>query len=207
MLELKDVCLNLGGRKLADKLSTGVNAGETLGIIGPAGSGKTALLRAIMGLQPVESGYISVDGELVTAGSAGYFRQMMAYVPQNLALPYDKVAEMVNDLIGLETNRTSGYTQALLLREWEHLGIDKAVLEASFTEVGEAQLRLILLTVLQLLGKQIFLVDTPAAGYDLEITLDYLRGIARRGCAVVIMARDDRYAEYFDNRINLLTEE
>lgn len=83
ILELLDV--NIG--QLIRSLSLAIGDGQQLSIMGPTGSGKTTLLRAILGFIPIDSGYISIDGELLTPLSAPYFRKLMAYVPQRLSLP------------------------------------------------------------------------------------------------------------------------
>lgn len=83
ILELLDV--NIG--QLIRSLSLAIGDGQQLSITGPTGSGKTTLLRAILGFIPIDSGYISIDGELLTPLSAPYFRKLMAYVPQRLSLP------------------------------------------------------------------------------------------------------------------------
>lgn len=83
ILELLDV--NIG--QLIRSLSLAIGDGQQLSIMGPTGSGKSTLLRAILGFIPIDSGYISIDGELLTPLSAPYFRKQMAYVPQRLSLP------------------------------------------------------------------------------------------------------------------------
>lgn len=83
ILELLDV--NIG--QLIRSLSLAIGDGQQLSIMGPTGSGKTTLLRAILGFIPIDSGFISIDGELLTPLSAPYFRKLMAYVPQRLSLP------------------------------------------------------------------------------------------------------------------------
>ncbi len=83
MLELLDVKIG----QLIRSLSMAIGDGQQLSIVGPTGSGKTTLLRAILGFIPIDSGYISIDGELLTPLSAPYFRKQMAYVPQRLSLP------------------------------------------------------------------------------------------------------------------------
>jgi len=67
--------------------------GQLLSITGGERTGKSTILRAILGFLPIDGGYISIDGELLTPESAAYFRRMTAYVPQHLLLPegYDKV--------------------------------------------------------------------------------------------------------------------
>ena len=55
-------------------------------ITGPEGSGKTTLLRTLMGFLPVGSGFVSVDGELLTVKSSQAFRRMMVYLPQQMQM-------------------------------------------------------------------------------------------------------------------------
>lgn len=83
ILELHQVTI----APLIQSLSMTVNEGELLCLTGASASGKTTLLRAVMGFVPVDSGYISIDGELLTPRSAPYFRRHTAYVPQHLSLP------------------------------------------------------------------------------------------------------------------------
>lgn len=86
MLEVKDATIAVGGQILASDLSFMARDGQLTCITGPAGSGKTTLLRTLMGFLPVSSGFVSVDGELLTIRSASAFRQMMIYLPQNMQL-------------------------------------------------------------------------------------------------------------------------
>ena len=74
-------------------MSATVGDGKVLSITGSQGKGKTTLLRTLLGFLPVDEGYISIDGELLTLRSAPWFRKQMAYVPQHLEVPegYDKV--------------------------------------------------------------------------------------------------------------------
>ena len=69
------------------ELSLTATSGTMACITGRASSGKTTLLRAVLGLIPIDGGHISIDGELLTPHSAPYFRRMTAYVPQHLSLP------------------------------------------------------------------------------------------------------------------------
>ncbi|MGA3210054.1 MAG: ABC-F family ATP-binding cassette domain-containing protein [Terriglobales bacterium] len=49
LIELQDVCCELGNRKLFDGLNFIVSAGMRVGVVGPNGSGKTTLLRMLLG--------------------------------------------------------------------------------------------------------------------------------------------------------------
>ena len=64
-------------------VSLALEAGEALGIVGHNGMGKTTLLKALMGLLPVSSGRVSVDGVDVTREPAHARNRLgIAYVPQ-----------------------------------------------------------------------------------------------------------------------------
>ena len=84
MLEAKNITIAVGERVLAENLSFIANDGELTCITGAAASGKTTLLRTLMGFLPVKSGFVSVDGELLTIYSSHAFREMMVYLPQDV---------------------------------------------------------------------------------------------------------------------------
>ena len=100
MLELKDATLSLGGHLLFQKLSLMALDGQMTCITGPAASGKTAMLSAMLGFIPLDEGLVSIDGELLTPLSAPTFRRMMAYVPQKQEV---SLAPAYPDTEGFET--------------------------------------------------------------------------------------------------------
>ena len=83
MLELHNMTI---GQQIR-ALSLTVSEGQLVTITGSKGSGKSLLIRAVLGLIPIDDGFISIDGEVLTPMSAFYFRRQMAYVPQYLSVP------------------------------------------------------------------------------------------------------------------------
>ncbi|OGT38832.1 MAG: ABC transporter ATP-binding protein [Gammaproteobacteria bacterium RIFCSPHIGHO2_12_FULL_38_14] len=63
IIEIKDVCIELGGTRVHKGLNLTVNRGEILGIVGGSGSGKTTLLREMLGLTKPTSGSILLFNE------------------------------------------------------------------------------------------------------------------------------------------------
>ncbi len=68
-----------GDREVLPDLSVAVPAGQVVGLLGPSGGGKSTLMRAIVGVQQVASGEVTVLGE--PAGSPG-LRHRVGYVTQ-----------------------------------------------------------------------------------------------------------------------------
>ena len=86
MLEVKDATIAAWGKTLVKGLSFMVRDGQLTCITGAEHSGKTTLLRTLMGFLPVEEGFVSIDGELLTVLSAPAFRSLMVYLPQEMQL-------------------------------------------------------------------------------------------------------------------------
>jgi len=81
---VRDAAVRLGGRTIWEHVTLGVAAGTFAAILGPNGVGKSTLLKAILGLQPVSAGEIRVLG--LPAGSAnrrvGYLPQRRSFDPE-----------------------------------------------------------------------------------------------------------------------------
>lgn len=67
IISVRDVTVAFGKNAVLDKLDLDIYPGEVLGFIGPSGSGKSVLLRAILGLTPKRSGRIELFGQNMDA--------------------------------------------------------------------------------------------------------------------------------------------
>lgn len=81
VLSLSGAELSYGARTLWSGLSLDVAPGEFVAVLGANGSGKTSLLKAILGLQPLSAGTLQVCGHPVRRGSGE-----IGYVPQQRRL-------------------------------------------------------------------------------------------------------------------------
>ncbi|WP_016888897.1 metal ABC transporter ATP-binding protein [Mycobacteroides abscessus] len=84
---LRDASLNRGGRTLWQGLDLTVEPGEFIAVLGPNGSGKTSLLRLLLGQVPLTRGSMTVTGDL-------------GYVPQH-RLADNALILRAEDLVGL----------------------------------------------------------------------------------------------------------
>ena len=87
-LEVSEVSVTLGEKRVVDHVSLSVGEGEWLGLIGPNGAGKTTLLRAITGAATVEAGQVVYRGDDLARLGARQRARLMAVVPQNPVAPW-----------------------------------------------------------------------------------------------------------------------
>lgn len=86
--------LRYGQRVLWEALDLTVRPGEFIAVLGPNGSGKTSLLRVLLGLQPLTSGTVRVAGSAPGAGN-----RRIGYIPQQRVLD-PAVGLRGRDLVG-----------------------------------------------------------------------------------------------------------
>lgn len=77
VLRLRAACLTFGSRQLWHDLDLDVRPGEFLAVLGPNGTGKTSLLKSILGQQKLTSGSIELLGKPVSRGN-----RRIGYIPQ-----------------------------------------------------------------------------------------------------------------------------
>ncbi|MGZ8815061.1 MAG: metal ABC transporter ATP-binding protein, partial [Mycobacterium sp.] len=79
--ELTGARLAFGERVLWDTLDLSVHAGEFIAVLGPNGTGKTSLLKVLLGQLPLTAGKVTICGQPVEKGS-----RRIGYVPQHRAI-------------------------------------------------------------------------------------------------------------------------
>jgi zinc/manganese transport system ATP-binding protein len=95
VISLRDATLGYGQRLLWSGLTLDVRPGEFVVVLGPNGSGKTSLLRVLLGLQRLTSGAVRVVGSPPGRGN-----RRIGYIPQQRAME-ESLVMRGRDLVGL----------------------------------------------------------------------------------------------------------
>lgn len=84
MLRLRNVSASYGSNVVLRDISLDVNAGETVGLLGRNGVGKSTVLKSVMGFAPVTSGRVYMgDADVTSMSVHGRTRLGISYVPDN----------------------------------------------------------------------------------------------------------------------------
>jgi phospholipid/cholesterol/gamma-HCH transport system ATP-binding protein len=169
VLVLRDVNKSFGGQHVLDGISLTVVRGETLIVLGRSGTGKSVLLKLIIGLEKMDTGSICIRGQEI-AGLAlnemNRLRIKMGFLFQNAAL-YDSLTVEENVAFPLKRHSTmSASDQSARVQELlSSVGMEQDLKKMPSDISGGMQKRVGLARALAL-QPEILLLDEPTAGLD-----------------------------------------
>jgi branched-chain amino acid transport system ATP-binding protein len=161
MLEVRKIDVAYDRVQVLYGLSLNAGPGEILCLLGRNGAGKTTTMKAIMGLLPLRSGSVVLDGEEISSLPAYEVpRRRVAYVPQGRRL-FSELTVAENIEIGLMTRGTGKQTRDRVLDIFPRLR-ERLDQRAETLSGGEQQM---LATARALcIEPQVLLLDEPTEG-------------------------------------------
>src|SRR5881628_1693689 len=168
-IEVKDLHKSFGAQTVLDGVDLKIECGETLAVLGRSGTGKSVLLKLIIGLQKPDSGSIQVHGEEITElplERLNEIRSKVGFLFQEAAL-YDSLSVEENVAFPLKhVEKTSAADHKNRVRELLSIvGMEDASNKLPSQISGGMKKRVGLARALAL-EPDILLFDEPTAGLD-----------------------------------------
>ena len=177
--------------------------GEAVSVIGPNCSGKTSLIKCLLGLVRATTGSIHVNGQPV--GSDPAYRHQVGHMPQISRFPNElkigQLIDLMDDIRGSGLERTDGP----LVRE---LGVDR-MMDKRLGTLSGGQRQKVSAVLAFRYSPTVLVLDEPTAGLDpfsSEALLAAVRGIKRTGTTVLITSHLMEEVEALADRVAYLHE-
>jgi branched-chain amino acid transport system ATP-binding protein len=192
MLEVNGLCAGYGSIPVLYDISLALGSGESLGILGHNGMGKTTLLRTLIGALPATAGSIRFKGEDITrAAPHARARRGIAYVPQGREI-FPALSAYDNLRLGLvKTGRKPDEALGALLDDFPRL---KPLLERPGGSLSGGEQQLLALARALAGDPVLLLLDEPTEGIQPSIIEEIAETLAalrdKQGLTIVLVEQN-----------------
>lgn len=219
LLEVRQLHIAYDRRPVVEDVSFAVEPGEILGVAGESGSGKSTILRAVLGLLPpggaVTGGTMAFDGTALTTERQwrALRGRRMGMVFQNSGAslcPVRTVEAQVRQVLGRGVSRRE--VERLALPLMEQLGLPEGVrvLRSYPMELSGGMCQRVGLLLAMLLEPELLLCDEPTSALDVLVQREVMETLGRlrrdRGTAMVLVTHNLALLESVADRVLILKD-
>ncbi len=204
IVEIRDFVMQFDKTVVIDTLSFDVRRGETFGLLGSNGSGKTTTIRALLGIYPPTAGTLHIDGQPYRVDGT----VKLGYLPEERGLyKKERVLEVMTYfgmLKGLSRPEATRQSRAFL----ERVKLaDKATMRLEKLSGGQQQKIQLGITILG--EPELLILDEPTKGFDpvnRRLLMTIIEEHQAKGATVIFVTHQMEEVERLCDRIILLKD-
>lgn len=190
VLEVSSLSFSYGDVSVLENISFSIKKGDFVAIIGPNGSGKTSLVKIILGLLKAEKGKIKLFGKNIDTFSG---RELIGYVPQRFGIDknFPGTVKEILSLVG-------GGNGIVAKMELENL------LPKRFVDLSGGQQQRVLIAMALKHNPELLILDEPTAGIDVQAQQSFYRllaGLNKSGVTILLITHEIGVVPSIANRV------
>ena len=211
MISVKDLRKSFNGLNVLKGITTEIQKGDVVCVIGPSGSGKSTFLRCLNMLEKPSGGKIIFDGEDLAAPKANLnlHRQKMGMVFQQFNLfPHMTVLENLTCAPMMLKKIPKAAAEAKAMDLLERVGLADRAGEYPNKLSGGQKQRVAIVRAL-CMDPEVMLFDEPTSALDPEMVgevLDVMKSLAKKGMTMIVVTHEMGFAREVSNRVMFMDE-
>lgn len=202
MIELKHVSRNFNNTVAVDDLNFKLSSGETLGIIGQNGAGKSTTFRMIMGFIEPSKGQILVDGKLVNEK----IRNSFGFMPEERGLYQNET--IINQMTYFgELHGMNHLDLRMNLRKWMKKLDVVSDFNDKIKDLSKGNAQKVQLIAVLMFEPKLIILDEPFSGLDpvnAELLNNAILELKRKGSMIVFSSHSMNNVEKVSDKILML---
>ncbi|MGQ8336008.1 ABC transporter ATP-binding protein [Sunxiuqinia sp. A32] len=177
MIRFKNITLKLGNKQLFDQFNLTVAKGEKVVFSAPSGSGKTSLLKLVLGFVDPENGKVFLNGKEVKPENLRKIRKQIGYLSQDIDFPNGKVRDVFQEIFNYSANKSIHYSEEKLIEKLKEVNLTEETLLKNTSEISGGERQRLGWVLIMLLDRSVLLLDEPTSAMDekqRQFFIDYI---------------------------------
>jgi len=198
IIRFDHVSVTVREKTILSDISFSLFSGQKAVLCGKSGSGKSSVLRSLLGLHPITSGTVYFQEQPLTSSFVQSIRSHTAYIGQEPMLGADSVREALLLPFQFKTHRDHRPTEAQLIEVLHRLQLPADILSRESHRISGGEKQRIALARGLLLGKKLYLLDEVTSALDAQSKQVVFDVFSDPNLTVLSVAHDPEWLELCD---------
>lgn len=203
MIKVENLFYKYEGKYLFKNFNFKFDDNLLFAVKGESGRGKTTLLNILLGFEIPQNGQILFDNLILNSQNVFEIRKKSAFLPQNFNVHFDTIKELFYSTFALKANKKKMPDDKAVNKIFEHLGLEKELMNKKIDEVSGGQKQRVLLASILLTEKKYIFLDEPTSALDLESAKKLLECLKDTNSTVIVSTHDKTVLNFADKIVDL----
>lgn len=203
MITFDNASIRIHRQVLLDGARLHIADGEKVVVRGTSGSGKSSLLKAAVGAIPLSGGTISIDGEILSAGSVAQIRARISYIGQEPVLGAEKVRDAILFPFSFKAHAVTPPSEDRIAGLLERLHLPDRILDKPCARISGGEKQRIAILRALLLDKTVFLADEITSALDPDSRAAVMAELFRPEITLLSVSHDPQWINACDRIIEI----
>ncbi len=192
LFEMTNIYKQFDDKTLIKDFSMKVEQGKKLLLFGQSGTGKSTILKMMLGFVRPDRGVVSYRDMALCSSNVWTMRRELAYTPQDTDMGNECVGDIIKYTMQLHANTHHCCNNEQINEYLKQFNLAKDILKKQFNDISGGEKQRILLTIALALNRNIYLLDEPTASLDAGMKQFIVNMFSSmKDATVIVVSHDD----------------